>query len=135
MFDYSIKKQNINPKKVYAVDTGLVEVSMPKFKKEDGHKLENLVFLSLRRMTKEVYYFAGKGECDFVVQEKGSITKAVQVCYELNAENLDRELSGLLEAMKAFDLDHGTIVTLNQCDHFEKDGMLVDVVPSHEFIE
>lgn len=135
MFDYSIKKQNINPKKVYAVDTGLVEVSMPKFKKEDGHKLENLVFLSLRRMTKEVYYFMGKGECDFVVQEKGSITKAIQVCYELNTENLDRELSGLLEAMKAFGLEHGTIVTLNQRDHFEQDGLLVDVVPSHEFIE
>lgn len=135
MFDYSIKRQNINPKKVYAVDTGLVEVSMPKFKKEDGHKLENLVFLSLRRTTKEVYYFAGKGECDFVVQEKGNITKAVQVCYELNTENLDRELSGLLEAMKAFDLEHGTIVTLNQRDHFEQDGLLVDVIPSHEFIE
>lgn len=135
MFDYSIKKQNINPKKVYAVDTGLVEVSMPKFKKEDGHRLENLVFLSLRRMTKEVYYFANKGECDFVVQEKGCITKAVQVCYELNADNLDRELSGLQEAMKAFDLDHGTIVTLNQRDHFEQDGMRVDVVPAHEFIE
>lgn len=135
MFDYSVKKQNINPKKVYAVDTGLVEVSMPKFKKEEGHKLENLVFLSLRRQTKDIYYFAGKGECDFILLEKGSITKAIQVCYELNADNLDRELSGLFEAMKSFDLDHGTIVTFNQNDHFEQDGLKVDVVPSHIFIE
>lgn len=135
MFDYSVKKQNINPKKVYAVDTGLVEVSMPKFKKEEGHKLENLVFLSLRRTTKDIYYFAGKGECDFIILERGSITKAVQVCYELNADNLEREFSGLIEAMKAFNLDHGTIVTMNQHDHFEQDGLLVDVVPSHEFIE
>lgn len=135
MFDYSIKRQNSNPKKVYAVDTGLVEVSMPKFKKEEGHKLENLVFLSLRRTTKEVYYFAGKGECDFVVLEKGSITQAVQVCHELNADNLERELSGLFEAMKAFGLDCGTIVTLNQHDHFERDGLSADVVPAHLFIE
>lgn len=135
MFDYSVKKQNINPKKVYAVDTGLVEVSMPKFKKEEGHKLENLVFLSLRRTTKDIYYFAGKGECDFIILERGSITKAIQVCYELNADNLEREFSGLIEAMKAFNLDHGTIVTMNQHDHFEQDGLLVDVVPSHEFIE
>lgn len=135
MFDYSVKKQNINPKKVYAVDTGLVEVSMPKFKKEEGHKLENLVFLSLRRQTKDIYYFAGKGECDFILLEKGCITKAIQVCYELNADNLDRELSGLFEAMKSFDLDHGTIVTFNQNDHFEQDGLKVDVVPSHIFIE
>lgn len=135
MFDYSVKKQNINPKKVYAVDTGLVEVSMPKFKKEEGHKLENLVFLSLRRTTKDIYYFAGKGECDFIILERGSITKAIQVCNELNADNLEREFSGLIEAMKAFNLDHGTIVTMNQHDHFEQDGLLVDVVPSHEFIE
>lgn len=80
MFDYSLKKQNINPKKVYAIDTGLVEIITPRFKSDVGHKLENLVFLVLRRRYKEIYYFAGKGECDFLIMDKGISTGAVQVC-------------------------------------------------------
>lgn len=134
MFDYSLKKQNINPRKVYAIDTGLVEVTTPSFTKDTGHKLENLVFLVLRRHSKEIYYYSGKGECDFMVMGKGVITSAIQVCLELNSDNLQRETSGLFEAMKAFHLLEGTIVTLAQNDHFIQDSMAVKVVPFHEFV-
>ncbi|MCL6103422.1 MAG: ATP-binding protein [Bacteroidetes bacterium] len=134
MFDYSLKKQNISPRKVYAIDTGLVEITTPRFTKDAGHKLENLVFLALRRLSKEVYYFSGSGECDFLLMDRGVISRAVQVCLELNSDNLQRETSGLFEAMKAFQLPEGIIVTLSQNDHFSKDGMTVKVVPFHEFV-
>ncbi|HEY5510498.1 MAG TPA: ATP-binding protein [Prolixibacteraceae bacterium] len=134
MFDYSLKKQNINPRKVYAIDTGLVEITTPRFTKDVGHKLENLVFLALRRHSKEIYYYSGSGECDFLVIGKGVISSAVQVCLELNSDNLQRETSGLFEAMKAFQLPEGIIVTLSQNDHFIQDGMTVKVVPFHEFV-
>ncbi len=134
MFDYSIKKQNINPKKVYAIDTGLVEVNTPGFKKDDGHKLENLIYIALRRRSREVFYYNGKGECDFVILNRGVITEAVQVCYTLTNDNMDRELAGLFEAMRAFNLTEGTIVTLNQSDLFEKEGLVAHVVPAHEFV-
>lgn len=134
MFDYSLKKQNINPRKIYAIDTGLVEVTTPRFTKDTGHKLENLVFLALRRRSKEIYYYYGKCECDFMVMEKGVITSAIQVCLELNSDNLQRETSGLFEAMKTFHLLEGTIVTLAQNDHFIQDSMTVKVVPFHEFV-
>lgn len=134
MFDYSLKKQNINPRKVYAIDTGLVEVTTPSFTKDTGHKLENLVFLELRRHSKEIYYYSGKGECDFMVMGKGVITSAIQVCLELNSDNLQRKTSGLFEAMKAFKLTEGTIVTMSQNDHFIQDGTTVKVVPFHEFV-
>ena len=52
MFDYSLKKQNNNPKRVYAIDTGLVEINTPNFTKDAGHKLKNLVFLALRQRSK-----------------------------------------------------------------------------------
>jgi predicted AAA+ superfamily ATPase len=134
MFDYSLKKQNINPRKVYAIDTGLVEATTPSFTKDTGHKLENLVFLALRRHSKEIFYYSGKGECDFIVMGKGIINSATQVCLELNSDNLQRETSGLFEAMKAFQLQEGKIVTLAQNDHFIQDGMTVKVVPFHEFV-
>ena len=135
MFDYSLKKQNINARKVYAIDTGLVEVTTPQFKKDAGHKLENLVFIALRRRSKEIYYYSGKGECDFLVMNKGVIANAFQVCLELDSDNLQRETSGLFEAMKAFQLTEGTIVTLSQNDHFIQEEMKIKVIPFHEFTE
>ncbi|MCL1943590.1 MAG: ATP-binding protein [Candidatus Azobacteroides sp.] len=134
LFDYSLKKQNINPKKIYAIDTGLVEIVTPSFKSDAGHKFENLIFLSLRRQYKEIYYYKNKGECDFLIMEKGIIHRAIQACYHLNPDNLQRELSGLYEAMQTFDLKNGFIITLDQKDHFEKDGMSVEVLPSFLFL-
>jgi predicted AAA+ superfamily ATPase len=134
MFDYSLKKQNINPRKVYAIDTGLVEITTPRFTKDAGRKLENLVFVALRRYSKEIYYYSGSGECDFLLMDRGVISSAVQVCLELNSDNLQRETTGLFEAMKAFQLPEGTIVTLSQNDHFIQDGKTVNVIPFHEFV-
>lgn len=133
MFDYSLKRQNINPKKVYAIDTGLIEIATPRFKNDDGHKLENLVYLAIRRSTKEIYYFGGTGECDFLVMQKGIISGAVQACLELNSENQHREIAGLFEAMKKFNLQDGTIVTLSQNDSFVQNGMKIKVIPFHQF--
>ena len=133
MFDYSLKKQNINPRKVYAIDTGLVEINTPSFTRDSGHKLENLVFLALRRHFTEIYYYSGKGECDFLIMDKGIIASAIQVCLELNSENLQRETSGLYEAMNTFHLEKGTIVTLSQNDQFVQKGMTVKVIPFHDF--
>lgn len=134
MFDYSLKKQNANPRKVYAIDTGLVEITTPHFSSDSGRKLENMVFLALRRQSKEIFYYSGNSECDFLLMDKGVITTAVQVCWELNNDNLEREVSGLAEAMKSFHLMEGIIVTLAQNDHFVRDGLTFKVIPYHEFV-
>jgi predicted AAA+ superfamily ATPase len=133
MFDYSLKKQNINPRKVYAIDTGLVRINTPQYKKDEGHKLENLVFLTLRRKFKDIFYFSGKGECDFIVLDKGIIVSAIQVCLHLESDNLQREISGLAEAMKVYKLEKGVIVTLSQNDYYTTEGMRITVLPFHEF--
>ena len=134
-FSYSVRKQSINPRKVYAIDTGLVNVNSKSFSDDVGRILENLVYLHLRRSFKEICYFSEKGECDFVVSEKGSIQLVVQVCYELTPDNLDRELNGLFEALDFFDMDKGFIVTSDQTDHFVRDGKTAEVLPCHLFFE
>jgi uncharacterized protein len=133
-FSYSLRKQLVNPRKVYASDTGLINANSGSFTDDLGSRFENLVFLHLRRQFKEIYYFAEKGECDFVVAEKGAVKQVLQVCYELTADNLDRELNGLHEAMDFFKLKTGTIVTLHQTDDFEKDGKKVSVVPAKQYL-
>ncbi|MDO8993248.1 MAG: DUF4143 domain-containing protein [Daejeonella sp.] len=134
-FSYSIRKQLVNPRKVYAIDTGMISVNSGSFTDDKGRKFENLIYLHLRRNYKEIYYFSEKGECDFIVFNKGAITQAVQVCYHLDQDNLDRELNGMIEAMEFFKLKRGTIVTLNQNDSLERKGLVVDVIPCNEWIK
>ena len=48
--------------------------------------------------------------------------------------NFQREYSGLLEAMKFFKKTEGLIVTFDQKDIFEKDGLTVRLVPANEYL-
>jgi len=129
-FDYSLKKQAVNPKKIYLIDNGLANVNSISFSSNKGRMLENCVFLELRRAGKEIYYFAGDKECDFLVKEKNTIARAIQVCYELNEDNKKREIDGLMEALEKFDLSEGLIVTYNQQDELRVSGKTIKVYPA-----
>jgi len=133
-FSYSQRKQLVNPRKVYAIDTGMITVNSGSFTDDDGRKLENLVYLHLRRRYREIYYFSEKRECDFVVFNKGKAVTALQVCLDLNPDNIDREIEGLLSALEELKLKEGSIVTLDQEDRFEKAGRVINVIPCHEYL-
>jgi predicted AAA+ superfamily ATPase len=60
--------------------------------------------MHLRRSYTELFYFDEGGECDFVVLKNSKVEMLVQVCHSLNQDNLDREVNGLLKAMKFFQL-------------------------------
>ncbi|MBU0460313.1 MAG: DUF4143 domain-containing protein [Nanoarchaeota archaeon] len=110
-FDFSLRKQLQNPRKVYCIDNGFTTKVGFRFSDDKGRLLENLVFTELKRRGKEIYYFSEKRECDFVIKEGIRIREAVQVCYQLNNNNKERELNGLLEAMEKFKLKTGLILT------------------------
>jgi predicted AAA+ superfamily ATPase len=133
-FSYSLRKQIANPRKVYAIDTGLINVNSGSFSEDNGRKFENLVYLYLHQKHREIYYFAEKGECDFVVMNNGKLVEAVQVCFELNPDNIKRELDGVVEALTFFNADEGFIVTLDQTDRLEKNDKVVHVVPAHQYL-
>jgi hypothetical protein len=60
-----------------------------------------------------VYYFSGKNECDFLIKENLRVTEAMQVVYALNAENIQREIDGLAEAMHTFNIPKGTLIVFD----------------------
>jgi uncharacterized protein len=134
MFSYSLKKQIRNPKKVYSIDLGLFTENSIVFSDENGRRLENTVYLHLRRKHKELYYFQEKKECDFVVFEKGKPNELVQACYDLNADNLERETAGLYAAMEHLNMSTGKIVTFNQKDKFSNGSKKIEVVPLSEYL-
>ena len=129
MFDYSLKKQTINPKKIYAIDMGLVTSNVNRIKGDEGHKLENMVYNTLRLRYKDIYYHRS----DFITLEKGAITQAIQVCMELNADNQSREFDGLIDALKFYKLTEGYIITLNQEDVFQIENLKIKVIPYHKW--
>jgi predicted AAA+ superfamily ATPase len=134
-FSYSAKAQLINPRKVYVIDPGIISVTSTSSTRNEGRKLENLVYCALRRKGYELYYFNESGhECDFVVMNKGQVVQAIQVCHELTPETATREQRGLREAMQFFGTANGLIVTTNQTDAYMDNDTLVNVIPAHRFI-
>lgn len=130
MFSHSLKIQARNPKKVYVTDMGLYTENALSTSENMGRRLENLVFLHLRRKYKHIFYYKDRGECDFIAIEKNTVKEAIQVCLTITNENFDREYNGLLEAIQNLGIKQGTIVTLNQSDTFEKDGIIIRMIPA-----
>jgi len=129
-FDFSIKKQIQNPKKIYCIDNGILSTRGFNFSENNGRLLENLVFLKLKQSNREIYYHKDEKECDFIIKEKNKIIEALQVCYHLNPDNKKREISGLNEAIDKYNLKKGTIITFEQEEKINN----IDVVPAWKFL-
>ncbi len=129
-YDVSVKKQLHNPKKVYGIDLGLMRQLSFQHSDDQGRLLENLVFLELKRQAKKVYYHHNKLECDFVIKEKNSITQAIQVCWSLHEpKTKQREINGLLDAMAAYQLKEGLILTEDESDSISIDYKKIHIMP------
>jgi len=132
-FSYSQKVQIVNPKKVYTIDNGLIEANSVTFTPDNGRMLENMIFMHLRRATREIYYFSEKKECDFIVFQGRKLSGIYQACWQLDQDNMDRELSGLTAAMDFFGVNSGTVITHDQSDSFIKEGKTINVIPFYKW--
>ena len=133
-FSWSAKNSAVNPRKVYAIDNGLVNANTLSFSEDKGRLLENSVFLFLRQKQYQLYYFREKKECDFVVFDKGKFKMLIQVCEEVHNENMEREVNGLLVAMEFFKSKTGYILTKNQKDVLKYGKNTIHLIPVFEFI-
>ncbi len=112
-YEKKIKKLDKNPRKVYCVDNGIITRNAPSVAERRGALLENAIAIQLKRLGGEFYYYKGKNgaEADFVIPAERQV---IQVCYELNYGNQERELRGLVEAMEETEASEGLILTLEQ---------------------
>ena len=133
-FDFSVRKQIQNPRKVYCIDNGFITEIGFRLSENKGKILENLVFIELKRNGKEIYYLSEKKECDFVIRNGAKINEAIQVCYEFNNKNKERELGGLLEVLKRFNLKKGLILTYNQEDELNIENKKIFIKPVWKWI-
>ncbi len=130
-FSYSVKRQITYPRKIYCIDNGFINAVSFKFSEDIGRNLENLVFLDLLRREMTCYYYKGRKECDFIVQDGSGRLEAIQVALSIkDAKTKKRELDGLLEAMKDLDIKSGVILTLDEFGELESHGTTVSVLPA-----
>lgn len=133
-YDTSLKVQARNPRKVYAIDQGLVNFSSVSGSPDKGRLLENTIYLQLRRLGYEIWYFKGKKECDFICRKDKNALSVIQVSWQLGLQNEKREVEGLLEAMNQLNLTEGTIVTFDQEDQFIKEGKTIRLIPGWKWM-
>ncbi len=110
-----------------------------KFSEDHGRVLENIVFLELKRQSKEIYFHKLTKECDFLVRDGYKISATIQVCASLkNKETRQREINGLLEAMNAYDLQEGLIITEDEKEHIEEiyqsKHFKIEVIPCWQWL-
>ncbi len=119
-FFKGFKRSNQSRKKLYVVDNAIISLLISNL--EYGKLLENAVLIELLRRKEQnpsmgINYLNNKdGEVDFVISEGGSVTELIQVTYELNQKNIERELHPLLSAMKELRPKRSVVVTFNAID-------------------
>lgn len=128
-YEYSLKKQIIQNKKIYSIDTGIYNAVSFMFSENRGRQLENIVFLELKRKENEVYYNKNINECDFVVVRNNKPVTAIQITEILSKVNMDRELNGLTEAMESYNIKNGLVLTYDQFDEISFNKYKITVLP------
>lgn len=131
MFAESSYKRMRNPAKIYPADIGLCRRITSA---DAGRLLEEIVFLELKRRGSEMFYFAGRHECDFVVKTGDAGLIPYQVCAELHDKNRGREIEGLKEACEYLSRKQGLLLTDNEDSELKIDGITITVLPVWKWI-
>lgn len=131
----SVKVQMLNPKKIYFIDNAIIGRIGFNATDNIGFKLENIVFIELKRRGYDIFYHSDKKECDFIVRQESRITQAYQVTVSVSETTTrKREISGLQEAMNAYGLSDGYIITMDEKETIQLGDDTIHVVPAWEWM-
>lgn len=128
-FDHSLKKQIVNDKKMYILDNGFLQAISTRLTQDKGWLLENIVFNTLNDQFIDVFYFSDKQECDFITLKQKNVHSIIQVTWELNEENKEREIKGLVSAMETFKQKTGLLLTYDQEDQMTIENKKIIIKP------
>jgi predicted AAA+ superfamily ATPase len=112
----SARRRQVNPRKVYPVDTGLIALFDRSGKPNAGHALETAVLHALRRQGATVGYVrTPQGfEVDFHARQPDGQQYLVQVCLDLSSpDTLQREVRALEDARGEWPEAHLLLIALH----------------------
>ena len=133
-----LKKQIIAPKKVYCIDTGLINSIAFMASENKGRLMENVVAVELMRRKSyrhhdmEIYYWKDHQhrEVDFVLKRGRKIERLVQVTNLSGKDELKRrEINSLVRASHELKCKNLLIITWDYEDKLEADGRTISCIP------
>jgi predicted AAA+ superfamily ATPase len=135
-FSYKIKERLTASRKIYVIDTGLINALSTKFSQEFGFIYENIVAIELLRKKAlnsqiEIYYMQELNyEIDFMIKEGLKIKQLIQVCYDIeNHETKKREINSLLKASEKTKCSNLLIITANYKGEEKIENEKIDIIP------
>ncbi|MGB7570062.1 MAG: ATP-binding protein [Chitinivibrionales bacterium] len=136
IFSQSDSVRNRNYHKVYAIDWALADAVATGSGLGVSRKLENMVFIELKRRGNDLYYFKTRKdhEIDFVTTSRRNRSRKVelfQVCYKIDTpETLERELRGVPEAASFLGADRACVITMDEEKDLTVEGCKIRLVPA-----
>ncbi len=133
----SLKVQYYNQKKIYCIDTGLMESLGASEMANIGHKLETIVYLSLRQKNQNIYYYLTESgsEIDFCIKEGNKITQLVQVADNMESpETRKREISALEQGLSEHRNASGIIITADTEDDITVNQKKISITPIYQWL-
>jgi len=123
----SINERRYNPKKYYAIDTG-VKFALTG-KKNLGSMAENLLFLHLYKKYGDVYYWKDKHEVDFIM-DKGQ--RVIECKYH---DQIDGTiLKGLCKYIEKNDPEKVSVISKSLEDEMELFGRIIEIIPLWKYL-
>ncbi len=118
-FAFKLKQQYLAPKKVYCIDSGLINSVGFRLSENFGKLMENIVAVELKRRKApgnsfEVFYWKDhqQNEVDFLVKRGAKVEQLIQVTYANDIEDLkEREARSLLKASKELKCKNLIVIT------------------------
>lgn len=107
LFTESPRQAQTNPKKIYAIDNGLILANTFNLSDNLGKLLENQVYMDLRREGKKIFYYQTSDgyEIDFITQDSLGKYEMIQVMWDATDEvAFEREKRALNQAEKELNI-------------------------------
>ena len=139
LYSDSVKEQDRNYKKLYAIDWALAAANSSVWDGSLSRSLENMVFLHLHRQSHRVHYYLTKSkrqEVDFIaVDGNGHPAAALQVCLDvIHDKTMNREMEPLISAAKYFGIKNNYIITRSFENSIKVDGVNVKILPAWKWM-
>lgn len=120
------------PRKLYSIDTGMLDALRLKLTPDLGLILENFVYLEIKKCGWDCFSFSSpEFEVDLLVQQENRVSEIIQVAYEIsNSITEEREVSALLKGSALFRCDKLKIITRHEEGEFKREGKTIQVMPA-----
>lgn len=137
-FSFKLKNQTIAPKKIYCIDTGIINSVAFKFSEDFGRIMENVVVVDLFRRKSywtpdaEVYYWKDhqQQEVDFVIKKGLKVEQLIQVTSISERNELKKqECASLVKASDELHCKNLLVITWDYESKETIDGKEIEFIP------